>query len=200
MRGDMGILSPIHRRSWRGRLLVGVIYALLVAGALCMVVPLGLVLAGSTKSMADQREARLVPGFLTDENVLWQKHLEALFNESVDGMNIALDTSWTTFADARLPAEGEAPGEEWADAWEAFLESGRLPATAWTQGHYWAPQAGAFPVSLRAFRDSLRRKYGTLGELNRALGTDFAARYDVCAPPPSVLFAHSVVAAEASLG
>ena len=200
MRGDMAILSPINRRSWRGRVLVAAIYAVLVAGALCMVVPLGLVLAGSTKSMADQREARLVPGFLTDVNVLWQKHLEALFNESVDGMNIALDTTWTTFADARLPAEGEAPGEEWADAWEAFLRSGRLPATAWTQGHYWAPQAGAFPVSLRAFRDSLRRKYGTLGELNRALETDFGAWYDVFAQPPSVLFAHSDVAESAIVG
>ena len=30
MRGDMAILSPINRRSWRGRVLVAAIYAVLV--------------------------------------------------------------------------------------------------------------------------------------------------------------------------
>lgn len=189
----MAILSPINRRSWRGRLLVGAIYALLTAGAACMVIPLGLVLAGSTKSVADQREARLVPGFLQNEQLLWQKHLEALFNESVDAMNIALDTSWTTFADARLPAEGEAPGEEWVEAWEAFLASGALPAAAFLQGHYWAPQAGAFPVALRGFREALQWRFGTLDALNQALGTDFETWYDVFAQPPATLFPHSDV-------
>ena len=189
----MAILSPINRRSWRGRLLVACIYALLIVGAACMVVPLGLVLAGSTKSVADQHEARLVPSFLLDDDVLWQKHLEALFNESVDGMNIALDTSWTTFADARLPAQGTLPGEAYVEDWRAFLASGRLPGSAFLQGHYWAPQAGAFPVALRGFRASLKRRYPSLDALNVALGTDFGAWYDVFAQPLSTLFPHSDV-------
>ncbi len=189
----MGILSPINRRSWRGRLLVACIYAALLAGAACMVVPLGLVLAGSTKSVADQREARLVPSFLLDDGVLWQKHLEALFNESVDGMNVALDTSWTTFEDARLPAPGTLPGEAYVEDWRAFLASGRLPKAAFLQGHYWAPQAGAFPVALRGFRAFLKRRHPSLDALNVALGTDFGAWYDVFAQPLATLYPHSDV-------
>ena len=185
----MAILSPINRRSWRGRVLVAAIYAALAAGAACMVVPLGLVLAGSTQSVADMHEVQLVPSVLRDDEALWRKHLEALFNESVDSMNIALDTSWTTFADARLPAAGE----EWVEAWEAFLASGALPAAAFLQGHYWAPQAGAFPVALRMFRRHLQEKFGSLDALNQAMGTDFGAWYDVFAQPPGTLFPHSDV-------
>ncbi|NLB65968.1 MAG: hypothetical protein GX803_05825, partial [Lentisphaerae bacterium] len=155
-----------------------------------MLYPLGLMLAGSTKSITDLHENRLVPRFLISDEALWQKHLEALFNESLDALNIAFDTDHLQFRDVPLPPPG-APAEAWLPLWRDFLASGTLPPHAITLGHYWAPQAGAFPAQLRAFRRHLRDKYGTLEAMNTALGTDFDAWYTVFIQPPAYLFPHA---------
>ena len=186
----MPILSAIGRRSPKSRLLIAAIYAALGLGAVAMLYPLGLMVAGSTKSIADQRDNLLVPRFLVSDAALWHKHLEALFNESVDALNIAFDSDHVSFDDVPLPPP-DAPGSELVPLWREFLASGALPPEAIALGHYWAPQAGAFPVQLRAFRRQLREKYGTLAALNAALGTDFDAWYVVFIQPPAYLFPHA---------
>ena len=187
----MPILSAIGRKSPQARLLVATIYAVLSLGAVAMLFPLGLMIAGSTKSIADQRENVLVPRFLVSDEALWQKHLEALFNESMDSLNIAFDADYASFEDIPLPS-ANAPGAELVPLWREFLAAGLLPPQAIALGHYWAPQAGAFPAQLRAFRDHLRSKYGTLAALNAALGTDFDAWYSVFIQPPAYLFPHAI--------
>ncbi len=187
----MPILSAIGRKSPQTRLLIAAIYAALGLGALAMLYPLGLMIAGSTKSIADQRENTLLPRFLVSDEALWQKHLEALFNESVDSLNIAFDADYASFEDVPLPPP-DAPGSELVPFWREFLGAGLLPPPAIALGHYWAPQAGAFPAQLRAFRKHLRGKYGTLAALNTALGADFDAWYTVFIQPPAYLFPHAV--------
>ena len=187
----MPILSAIGRKSPRTRLLIGTIYAALGLGAVAMLYPLGLMVAGSTKSIADQRDNVLVPRFLVSDETLWPKHLEALFNESMDALNLAFDSDYVSFEDIPLPAP-DAPGRELVPLWREFLASGALPPQAIALGHYWAPQAGAFPVELRAFRNRLQAKYGSLAALNAACGTDFDAWYTVFIQPPAYLFPHAV--------
>ena len=187
----MSILSVIGRKSPRTRLLIGVIYATLGLGAAAMLYPLGLMVAGSTKSIADQRDNVLVPRFLISDEALWQKHLEALFNESMDALNIAFDTDYTSFEDIPLPPP-DAFGSKLVPLWREFLASGALPSQALALGYYWAPQAGAFPIQLRAFRKYLQAKYGSLAALNAACGTDFDAWYAVFIQPPAYLFPHAV--------
>ena len=187
----MPILSRIGRKSPQTRLLIAAIYAALLAGSLAMVYPLGLMIAGSTKSIADQRETALLPRFLVSDKALWQKHLEALFNESMDSLNIAFDTDYATFEDIPLPPP-DGPGSELLPLWREFLASGSLPQHAIALGHYWAPQAGAFPAQLREFRRRLREKHGTLAALNAALGSDFDAWYTVFLQPPAYLFPHAL--------
>jgi multiple sugar transport system permease protein len=186
----MPILSRIGRKSPKTRLLIAAIYAVLGVGALAMLYPLGLMIAGSTKSIADQRETALLPRFLVSDEALWQKHLEALFNESMDSINIAFDSDYTTFEDIPLPPP-DGPGAEWLPLWREFLAADLLPPPAIALGHYWAPQAGAFPAQLREFRRQLRKKYGTLAALNAALGSDFDAWYTVFVQPPAYLFPHA---------
>lgn len=186
----MPILSAIGRKAPGSRALIAAIYAALGLGAVAMLYPLGLMAAGSTKSIADQRDNVLVPRFLVSDEALWQKHLEALFNESLDALNIAFDTDYAAFEDIPLPPPG-APGAELVPLWREFLAAGRLPPEAIALGHYWAPQAGAFPVQLRAFRRHLQAKYGPLAALNAALGTDFDAWYTVFVQPPAYLFPHA---------
>ena len=187
----MPILSQIGRKSPKTRLLIAAIYAALGLGAAAMLYPLGLMLAGSTKSIADQRENVLVPRFLVSAEALWQKHLEALFNESMDALNMAFDSDYAAFEDVPLPAP-DAPGAELVPLWREFLAAGSLPPQAIALGHYWAPQAGAFPAQLRAFRAHLRAKFGSLSALNAALGTDFDAWYAVFIQPPAYLFPHAL--------
>jgi len=79
----MPIISTIGRRSFKTRALVFTIYALLLVGAVSMVYPFLLMVAGSSKSNADVSESRLIPRFLVDDEALWIKHLEGLFNESL---------------------------------------------------------------------------------------------------------------------
>ena len=186
----MPILSAIGRKSPQTRLLIAAIYAALGLGALAMLYPLGLMIAGSTKSIADQRENVLIPRFLVSDEALWHKHLEALFNESMDALNMAFDSDYAAFEDVPLPPPG-ASGSELVPLWREFLASGALPPAAIALGHYWAPQAGAFPVQLREFRKHLREKHGTLAALNAALGTDFDAWYVVFIQPPAYLFPHA---------
>jgi ABC-type glycerol-3-phosphate transport system permease component len=187
----MPILSTIGRKSPKTRARIAAIYAALGLGAIAMLYPLGLMIAGSTKSIADQRDSVLVPRFLVADEALWQKHLEALFNESMDSLNSAFDSDYATFEDIPLPPP-DGPGAELLPLWREFLAAGLLPPQAIAIGHYWAPQAGAFPAQLRAFRERLRKKYGTLAALNAALGTDFDAWYAVFVQPPAYLFPHAV--------
>jgi multiple sugar transport system permease protein len=187
----MGILSRIGRKSPQTRLLIGVIYTLLLVGAVSMLYPLGLMVAGSTKSIADLKESVLVPRFLLSDTALWQKHLEALFNESLDALNITFDTDHPAFDGIPLPP-ADAPGSEWVPLWREFLATAPLPQEAIGLGHYWAPQAGAFPMELRAFRKHLREKFGTRETLNTTLGTDFDAWYTVFLQPPAYLFPYAV--------
>ncbi len=186
----MPILSAIGRQSPKMRLLIALIYAALGLGALAMLYPLGLMAAGSTKSIADLRENVLVPRFLVSDEALWQKHLEALFNESMDALNIAFDTDYIRFSDIPLPPP-DAPGADLVPLWRDFLAGGHLPPEAIAIGHYWAPQAGAFPVQLRRFRRHLQDTYGSLDALNAAMGTDFDAWYTVFVQPPAYLFPYA---------
>lgn len=187
----MPILSQIGRRSLKSRLLIALIYTLLGLGALAMLYPLGLMVAGSTKSIADQRESVLLPRFLFSDEALWQKHLEALFNESMDSLNIAFDRDYVAFEDIPLPPL-DAPGSALVPRWREFLAAGLLPQEAIALGHYWAPQAGAFPAQLRRFRHYLRERHGDLPALNQALGTAFDAWYTVFIQPPAYLFPHAL--------
>jgi len=191
----MPILAKIGRKSWGTRLRVAAMYAALGSGALAMLYPLGLMLAGSTKSIADQRDNVLVPQLLVSDTALWQKHLEALFNESLDALNIAFDTDYPSFESIPLPAPDETPGADLVPLWREFLAAGLPTPESIALGHYWAPQAGAFPVQLRDFRRHLRAKHGGLDALNAALDADFAAWYAVFIQPPSYLFSHAVPAA-----
>ena len=188
----MPILSKIGRKSLHTRLLVGGLYLLLLLGAVAMLYPLGLMLAGSTQSVADLHETRLIPRFLVSDETLWQKHLEALFNESLDALNIAFRTDYPAFNAIPLPPPDAAPHAEWLPAYRRFLADTPLPPTAINLGYYWAPQAGAFPAALRAFRRHLRDQYGTLDSLNAAMSTDFDAWYNVFVQPPSYLFPHAL--------
>jgi multiple sugar transport system permease protein len=168
----MPIISRIGRRHWRTRVLMGAIYVALITGAVSMVYPFLLMIAGSTKSAVDSPDARLVPPFLVDEGALYQKYVEALFNESVSMMQAVYPVEAASFADVRLP---DAPPPAFVDAWEAFLRETQPSAATYTIGFLRAPASrGVQPFHLRAWkRELFARAGGSIDRLNRELETAF---------------------------
>lgn len=152
-------------------MLIGVMYALLVAGAVTMVYPFLLMLAGSTKSAVDAADQQVIPEFLTDETALYRKHIEGLFNESLNQMRWAYDSDAATFQKVEPPGGCSPLVLEWRE----FLKSGNLPSYTFDVGYLAAPQSrGAIPSGLREFKNRMERTYGDdIARLNEAMGTTF---------------------------
>jgi len=167
----MPLLSRTGLRSTRHRLLVGTIYTLLLAGTITMVYPFLLMLAGSTKSTADRSELSILPAFLTSDAMLYAKHVEGLFNESLETMRNTYDAESATFAKLQ-PPDDDSP--KLVPAWREFLRESNLPHYAFTLGYVSTPTSvGAQPYVLRDLKRELQRKYADISELNRALKTEF---------------------------
>ena len=182
------IISRIGRRHWRVRLLVGVIYAMLICGAVTMLYPFALMIAGSSKSMVDTPESRVVPRYLIDQGALYQKYAEALFNESFDMMNVTYrgplyytatnkegETRRVPVGSfAKLPAP-ESVNARLVDAWETFCRETDLPFYTYMIGEVYAFRSrGVMPRLLRQFKGRMvERCDGDLDRLNKEMEADY---------------------------
>ena len=168
----MPIISKIGRKSPKMVLLIATIYVLLIVGGVTMVYPFLLMLAGSTKSSVDEPESRVIPRYLTDADALWAKHVEGLFNESLEAMRQVHDSSAPSFRKVARPGE---VNEALALAWREFLESADLPPYTYTIGYLEAPVSRqAIPSAARAFKKAMIDRFDNdISRLNLELGTDF---------------------------
>lgn len=168
----MPIISKIGRGAPKVRLLVGSIYGLLLAGAITMVYPFLLMIAGSTKSAVDKSEMRVIPSYLTSGAGLWRKHVEGLFNESLEMMRQTYDRPVPSFEKLAPP---KAPNRRLAGAWLAFLDDANLPTYTYSIGYLQAPVSRkTIPRAARELKQQLLDTYdGDLDRANRALGSDF---------------------------
>ncbi|HEY8239914.1 MAG TPA: carbohydrate ABC transporter permease [Kiritimatiellia bacterium] len=177
----MSIISQIGRRSPRVRLFIAGMYAALIAGSVAMLYPFLLMVAGSTKSAVDAKDLSIVPRFLVDDLALYRKHIEGLFNESVDAMNIAYDTDISSFELVVPPAKRHP---ELVAAWRDFLRERPPPDYAATCGYLQAGVSKTIPRALREFKADLGRRFGDdIGAVNDALGTDFVGWNAFVVPP-----------------
>jgi len=168
------------------RLTLWSITLLLIAGGVTMLYPLGLMLAGSTKSNADVSDNSLIPSFLFKQHALWKKHVESLFNESLQMMRSTYESDAPSFDLLEMPPE---PNQRFADEWVSFLKTANLPPTYYTIGHLQAPlTAGVLPSSLREIRRQLNQQFdGDLSRLNAAMGTNFFDWNTFILQPPQYL-------------
>lgn len=167
----MAIISHIGRKHPAVRVLLGAIYVVLALGAVTMVYPFLLMVSGSMKSAVDLREFDVVPAFLREDLTLYRKHMEGLFNESLDAMNSAYDTGEVSFEAVEPPARLNAA---FVAAWNAFLAETPLPDYARACGYMAANVTRTIPGGLREFKRFLAGRYGpSIDHVNRALGTDF---------------------------
>ena len=153
-------------------MLLGGIYAALATGAVSMVYPFLLMIAGSTKSAVDVAENRLIPAFLLDDNALYRKYAESLFNESLNVMQAVYNSDATSFGALVLPPP--VPNA-FLDSWEEFLRAADLPASTYSLGFLRAAATrGVQPQNLRKWKNELfARMDGRLDRVNSELGAAF---------------------------
>jgi multiple sugar transport system permease protein len=169
----MPIISTIGRRHPKIRLLIGSIYVVLLLGAVTMVYPFLLMLAGSAGSGVDAKEFTAWPGFLTDDMRLYRKHVEGLFNESLSAMRETYDGDEVSFERVSPP---DAIRGALVDEWEEFVTQTRLPAYASSCGYMDAPVSRTIPSAQRAFKAAVAERYnGDIQAANSGLGTQFSS-------------------------
>ncbi len=168
----MAIISPIGRRSFQVRLLIWSIYAALIMGAVTMLYPFMLMVAGSTKSSVDSPDAHVIPPYLMEDLPLYQKYIEGLFNESLISMRSAYDIDVPKFGSLELP---EKPNLKMVDAWKEFLVAEKPSEDTYLLGFLSARVSrGVMPHNLRSFKRTLTARFkGDVKRLNREMKTDF---------------------------
>ncbi len=168
----MAIISQIGRKHPRVRALLVGLYAVLLLGAVSMVYPFLLMLSGSTKSAVDLKQFDAIPRFLHDDDMLYRKHAEALFNESIDLMNATYDTDFPSFESVQPPPRANPV---LLREWRAFLQEHPLSPPEHACGYVYTPLSRTIPYNLRAFRKELEAAHGgSIEEMNRALESSFA--------------------------
>jgi len=164
----MGLIPKTGRRSLKVRLLFSGMFIVLSLGAVSMLLPFGLMLSGATRTGVDQQEFRLWPRFLSDDTVLFRKHIEALYNESPAQLRAAWGIADVDFSRLELKSD---PDRDAVRAWRAMTAAdGEAPQP----GYSLAPVSRSRPRNVRGFARFLQQTVSRdIAEVNQALDTDF---------------------------
>jgi len=166
----MGIISEIGRKDIRVRLLIWCISIALIIGAFTMIYPFALMISGSSKSGVDVSENELIPSFLKDDKVMYQKSVEALFNERSEIFQSAYDLQNGDFKQLDLP-DGKDINLTLVKDWNQFIKKRNYK-------HYYYGLSfisiynskNTTPINLRRFKSMLSKRFdGSLEKMNQAM-------------------------------
>ena len=168
----MPIIGNVGRRSPGVRLLNTCIHLVLIIGGITTVYPFLIMVAGSLKCEHDAKYLDIIPRFLRDETIFFQKHIRTKYNASLGLAQATLGKRLVSFDDIQPP--GDFPSRR-VDDWEAFLEA-RPP----TMDHFFfglgaVHEHGTHPAMNRAVREWLQEQYEhDLERLNEEHGMSIA--------------------------
>ena len=165
----MPIIAKVGRKNTKLRIQIGLVYVLLTLGAVTMIYPFALMISGTSKSTVDREEMKLIPSFLRDDQALWSKHVEGLFNEKFELTRASFDIDGIQFKSLELVE----PNRELARAWRAFIDESDLPHYFHGIGYIkcWSTRQSR-PYVFRAFQDEMHKRFdGDINKLNAAFLT-----------------------------
>lgn len=167
----MSIISAIGRKHWTVKGLFAVMYAFLIIGSASMIYPFLLMIAGSTYSAVDGRYFTVAPRFLYDDDWLYRKYIEGLFNEGIQMENMVYDDDVVTFERLRRPASAN---KAMIASWRAFLETAPVPDYAGMAGFMITPSSQTMPMHLRALKRHWQQTISEdIAQVNARLGARF---------------------------
>jgi multiple sugar transport system permease protein len=175
----MPIISKIGTRSTKVRTLYGLIYGVLIVGAITMIYPFSLMLAGSMKSEADSREISVYPKFWTDDTILFRKYAESKHNNDTRSLSVAWARSILTFS------EIEAVSADHADVLDAYLEWRETDQNRWWYlGHTGGGRL--LPINGRLYRREIIDRFdGSIEAYRKAMKVPVNGWNAVEPVPPS---------------
>lgn len=166
--------SPITARSWKVRLFFGALFIVLSLGALTMVLPFVVMVAGSLEPAARFTDSTFFPRYLIDRQALWQRYLEAKYHGTADFLRMAWNDPSADFRTAELPSPSMEMESESEKLWNAYLEEAKVDPTMQSIGFLRANRRMPAYYA-REFKNWLLARYGgSLAELNRSLHTQIA--------------------------
>ena len=130
----MPILNPVERKSFTGKLSILTIYIILILGGITMVYPFSLMLSGSLCSGVDGERYKLIPQYLTDDNMLLLKYIEYKYGTKVKyNPTKNINRNWyTNFSTLRniyeesneqnVTMKSNSTNKTWAADWDSFVD------------------------------------------------------------------------------
>lgn len=166
----MSLVGRVGRHRPRARVAMGVLYLVLILGALTTIYPFMLMVSTGLKGPTDQSDQKLIPAYLQDEAELTAKYV----NDKYAGDLFAIaSTRGATPTDTKL-----------VDQYRQFLT--QLPIEYWAAGFRNAPNQVTGRLSMR-FQSMLRDRYrGDIDALNRAYIEENVA-FQTVMPPSELL-------------
>jgi multiple sugar transport system permease protein len=165
----MPIIGIVGRKSYKVRLLSGIIHLVLLLGALTMIYPFMVMISASFKSNLDTQQFSVYPQFFFDEDMLYKKYIEARLNE----MGECLSTQYKnrTLSFTLLEKPKLLKKQVYADWMEYLQQKGDEHEIF---DYYIAEQfgRGIYPRNERKFRNYMKKKVdNSLLKLNEIYGT-----------------------------
>jgi len=148
----MPIISKIGTRSTKVRVLYALIYGMLILGGITMIYPFTLMLAGSLKSEADQREISMYPKFWADDLILFRKYAESKHNVLPRHLGVAWGRSILSFSDIE---DVKIRDPEVLDAYLVWRETEHNQW--WRLGH--TTGGRLLPINGRLYRHEMSRRF-----------------------------------------
>ncbi len=175
----MPVISHIGRRTWKGRALIGTLYAILILGSVSMIYPLLLMLGGSVRSEADIMSLSPVPAYVRDDLALFRKYVES--KHLADLSNIRISWGQPDIMTYESLSRPDALDEDRV-AWFRQWRSETAWPTAWSYlGH--TRGRNMLPINARLFRREMVREFeGDIDAFEAHTGITAATWSGVFAP------------------
>lgn len=166
----MSLVGKVGRNRLKSRLAMGLVYGLLILGAITTLYPFLLMVSTAIKGSFDQNGTEIIPPYLVDTGALQKKYLDDKYSGDA-----ALMTS---------NGIGEKSGPEPVAAYDRFLR--QLPLDMWTAGFKTAPNQVTSKLQVR-YQNWLREKYSNnIEKLNLSYIEENIA-FQTVTPPAEML-------------
>ena len=151
----MSVVLKTERKSLKSILLYILLYLILSIGGLTMIYPFLLMFSGFFSSKIDANEFKIIPSFLVNEEVLYQKYISSKYNENFQDYLTINNNSALNFSSIQSPSEFK---EELINDWILFHNSTAIPTSWYLSGFNILTRDGKIiQENERAFRKYIQK-------------------------------------------
>jgi ABC-type glycerol-3-phosphate transport system permease component len=149
----MPVVLQTERKHIGTRVFWAVSYVFLAVGAASMIYPFLMMVSGSFKSRIDAGELDVVPRFLNDDELVYQKYAEAKYGEDISLYNQVNGKRLGSFSDLKT---GVVTDDLVQHKWHAFLEQTDMPPSWYMVGFGPTLDGRIIQKNERAFRNYIK--------------------------------------------